>query len=74
MRVVVVGGGVVGLASAYRLARTGCEVVVLEARTAGSAATHGNAAKIALAESGPVPAPGVLLQGLRWMLKPDSPM
>jgi D-amino-acid dehydrogenase len=74
MRVVVVGGGVVGLASAYRLARTGCEVVVLEARTAGSAATHGNAAKIALAESGPVPAPGVLLQGLRWMLKPDSPL
>jgi D-amino-acid dehydrogenase len=74
MRVVVVGGGVVGLASAYRLAKAGCEVVVLEARTAGSAATHGNAAKIALAESGPVPAPGVILQGLRWMLKPDSPL
>jgi D-amino-acid dehydrogenase len=74
MRVVVVGGGVVGLASAYRLAKTGCEVVVLEARTAGSAATHGNAAKIALAESAPVPAPGVILQGLRWMLKPDSPL
>ena len=40
----------------------------------GSAATHGNAAKIALAESGPVPAPGVILQGLKWMLKPDSPL
>jgi D-amino-acid dehydrogenase len=74
MRIVVVGGGVVALASAYRLAKAGCEVVVLEARTAGSAATHGNAAKIALAESGPVPAPGVILQGLRWMLKPDSPL
>jgi D-amino-acid dehydrogenase len=74
MRVVVVGGGVVGLASAYRLANAGCDVVVLEARSAGSAATHGNAAKIALAESGPVPAPGVILQGLRWMLKPDSPL
>src|SRR5690242_15833204 len=74
MRIVVVGGGVVALASAYRLAKAGCEVVVVEARTVGSAATHGNAAKIALAESGPVPAPGVLLQGLRWMLKPDSPL
>jgi D-amino-acid dehydrogenase len=74
VRVVVVGGGVVGLASAYRLANAGCDVVVLEARAAGSAATHGNAAKIALAESGPVPAPGVILQGLRWMLKPDSPL
>jgi D-amino-acid dehydrogenase len=74
VRVVVVGGGVVALASAYRLAKAGCEVVVLEARTTGSAASHGNAAKIALSECGPVPAPGVLLQGLRWMLKPDSPL
>ncbi|GAB2737832.1 FAD-dependent oxidoreductase [Salinifilum aidingensis] len=74
MRIVVVGGGVVGLASAYRLAKAGCEAVVLEARTAGSAASHGNAAKIALAESGPVPAPGVILQSLRWLLKPDSPL
>jgi D-amino-acid dehydrogenase len=74
MRVVVVGGGVVGLASAYRLANAGCDVVVLEARATGSAATHGNAAKIALAETGPVPAPGVILQALRWMLKPDRCM
>jgi D-amino-acid dehydrogenase len=74
MRIVVVGGGVVALASAYRLAKAGCDVVVLEARTAGSGATHGNAAKIALAECGPVPAPGVILQGLRWMLRPDSPL
>lgn len=74
MRVLVVGGGVVALASAYRLAKAGCEVVVLESRSVGAAASHGNAAKIALAESGPVPAPGVLVQGLRWMLKPDSPL
>jgi D-amino-acid dehydrogenase len=74
MRVIVVGGGVVALASAYRLAKAGCEVVVLEARAVGAAATHGNAAKIALAESGPVPAPGVIVQGLKWMLKPDSPL
>lgn len=74
MRIIVVGAGAVGLASAYRLARSGCDVVVLDARRAGSAATHGNAAKIALAESGPVPAPGVILQSLKWMLKPDSPL
>ncbi|CAL9336695.1 D-amino acid dehydrogenase 1 [Streptomyces sp. enrichment culture] len=74
MRIIVVGAGAVGLASAYRLAGSGCDVVVLDARRAGSAATHGNAAKIALAESGPVPAPGVILQGLKWMLKPDSPL
>lgn len=74
MRVIVIGGGVVGLGCAYRLARSGAEVVVLEAGEAGQAASHGNAAKIALAESGPVPAPGMVLQGLKWMLKPDSPL
>jgi D-amino-acid dehydrogenase len=74
MRVIVVGGGVVGLASAYRLAASGADVVVVEAGAAGQAASHGNAAKVALAESGPVPAPGMILQGLRWMLKPDSPL
>jgi D-amino-acid dehydrogenase len=73
-RVVVVGGGVVGLASAYRLAAAGADVVVVESGAAGQAASHGNAAKIALAESAPVPAPGMIIQGLRWMLKPDSPL
>jgi D-amino-acid dehydrogenase len=57
MRIIVAGAGVIGLASAYRLAQSGCEVVIRDARRAGSAASHGNAAKIALAESGPVPAP-----------------
>lgn len=74
MRVIVVGAGVVGLASAYRLAKSGCEVTVVEAGFAGGGASHGNAAKIALAESAPVPAPGLVLQSLRWMLKPDSPL
>lgn len=74
MRVIVVGGGVVALACAYRLTKAGCDVTLLEAGTAGAAASHGNAAKIALAEAGPVPAPGMLIQGLRWMLKSDSPL
>lgn len=74
MKVVVVGGGIIGLTSAYELVKEGCEVTVIDSAKAGAAASHGNAAKIALGESGPVPAPGVLLQGLRWMLKPDSPL
>ncbi|WP_029089787.1 FAD-dependent oxidoreductase [Brevibacterium album] len=74
MRTVIVGGGVVGLTTAYEIARAGGQPLVLEAARAGQAASHGNAAKIALAESAPVPAPGVLLQGIRWMLRPDSPL
>ncbi len=74
MRVVVVGAGVVGLATAYRLARAGCAVTVLDAHRAGEAASFGNAAKIAVSECGPVPAPGVLLQSIRWLLRRDSPL
>ncbi|WP_181272662.1 FAD-dependent oxidoreductase [Brevibacterium oceani] len=74
MRTVIVGGGVVGLTSAYELALSGHDVTVIEAERCGAGASHGNAAKIAIAESTPVPAPGVLLQGVRWMLRPDSPL
>lgn len=74
MRVVVVGAGVVGLACAYELLEDGHDVTVLDAGAAGQSASHGNAAKIATAESGPIPAPGMLVQGLKWMLRSDSPL
>lgn len=70
----MVGAGVVGLACAYELVRDGHDVVVVESGPAGAAASHGNAAKIAVAETGPVPAPGMVVQGLKWMLRSDSPL
>ncbi len=74
MRIVVVGAGVVGLACGYELLQDGHDVLVLDSARAGQAASHGNAAKIAVAEAGPVPAPGMVIQGLKWMLRPDSPL
>lgn len=73
MRIVVVGAGVVGLACAYELLRDGHDVTVLDRGPVGAAASHGNAAKVAVAECGPVPAPGMVVQGLKWMLRSDSP-
>lgn len=74
MRVVVVGAGVVGLACGYELLQDGHRVTVLDSGRPGAGASHGNAAKIAIAEAGPVPAPGLVVQGLKWMLRPDSPL
>lgn len=74
MKIVVVGAGAVGLACGYELLQDGHDVLVLEGGRAGAGASHGNAAKIAVAEAGPVPAPGMVLQGLKWMLRSDSPL
>lgn len=74
MRVVVIGAGVIGAASAYHLAQRDHEVTVVEAGHAGQGASFGNAGWICPADSGPVAAPGMVLQGLRWMLHADSPL
>lgn len=74
MKIVVVGAGVIGLACAYELLQDNHEVVVLDSGLAGQAASHGNAAKVAIGEAGPVPAPGMIVQGLKWMLRADSPL
>lgn len=64
----------IGLACAYELLQDGHEVVVLDSATAGQAASHGNAAKVAIGEAGPVAAPGMVIQGMKWMLRSDSPL
>lgn len=74
MRVVIVGAGIIGAASAYELAQRDHEVTVIEAGRIGLGASFGNAGWICPAESGPVAAPGMVLQGLKWMLKSDSPL
>ncbi len=74
MRVVVVGGGVIGLATTYHLLKDGHEVTVVDAGALGAGASHGNAGYIVPSDSGPVPAPGMVLKGLKWMLHKDSPL
>ena len=72
--VVVVGGGVVGLACAYALAKAGREVTVLEKRTATMPnCSTGNAGLVVPSHFIPLAAPGMVSRGLRWMLKAESP-
>ena len=74
MKVVVVGAGVVGLATAYALAKRGAEVVVVGDRAPGSGASSNNAGWIVPSLAGPLPAPGIVLSTLRSMLRPDGPV
>ena len=74
MHTVVIGGGVIGLTTAYHLVRAGGSVTLVDQRATGLGASDVNAGWVVPAESAPVPGPGVVLQSLKWMTRPDSPL
>jgi D-amino-acid dehydrogenase len=69
-----VGGGAVGLACAWSLARRGADVVVYERDRVGSGCSLGNTGWVCPGLSAPLPAPGVMSAALRGMLRPGSPL
>ncbi len=71
---VIVGGGVIGLCVADYLLRAGMRVTVVErgAPDSGGSAP-GNAGMVVPSHFVPLAAPGVVGQGLRWMLDRESP-
>jgi len=72
-RIVVIGGGVIGLWSAYELRRRGAEVVVLDAGGPEDGCSWANAGWVVPSFSDPLPAPGLALRALGWLLLPQSP-
>ncbi|WP_419860249.1 NAD(P)/FAD-dependent oxidoreductase [Candidatus Palauibacter sp.] len=74
MRVAVIGGGVIGLCVAHYLERGGAEVVLLERDLVGGGCSKGNGGWVCPSISRPLPAPGLALTSLRWMLRADSPL
>jgi D-amino-acid dehydrogenase len=72
--IVIIGGGVVGLCTAFALDQRGAAVTVLDAGPREQAASHVNAGWIVPTLAEPVPAPGLIATSLRWMLRSDSPL
>jgi glycine oxidase len=70
MKVLVVGGGIIGLATAYELAKAGCEVTVFERATPGAEASSAAAGLLApLGESSETTFARLALAS--WRLYPD---
>jgi D-amino-acid dehydrogenase len=75
MKVLVLGGGVIGVTSAYYLARAGHEVEVLERQPGPALETSfGNAGEVSPGYSSPWAGPGVPLKAVRWLLMHHSPL
>jgi D-amino-acid dehydrogenase len=73
-RIVVVGGGVIGLCTAYYAALRGHEVTVIDQREdAHEGCSYGNAGMVVPSHFVPLAAPGMVALGLKWMWNPESP-
>lgn len=71
--VVVIGGGIMGLSSAYYLRQAGHQVTVLDKSNFLDNCSYGNAGYVCPSHFIPLAAPGIVSQGLKWMLNSRSP-
>jgi D-amino-acid dehydrogenase len=75
MKIVVIGAGIVGLSSAYWLARDGHEVTVVDRENeVGRGASFANGGQLSYSYVAPMAAPSVLHSLPKYLLKPDSPV
>ena len=71
--ILIIGGGVIGLSTAYYCARRGWRVTVLDREAAGhEGCSFGNAGMIVPSHFVPLAAPGMVALGLKWMWNPES--
>lgn len=72
--VVIVGAGIVGLASAHHLLAEGWRVRLIERGGVAEGASFGNAGALAFTDVLPLASPGILRKAPRWMLDPLGPL
>ncbi len=72
-KIIIIGGGIIGLCSAYYLRKNGHEVTVVDAGDSTNNCSIGNAGFICPSHVIPLAAPGMIAQGLKWMFNNKSP-
>ena len=72
--VIVIGGGIIGLCSAYYLQNEGHQVTIVDQSNLDSGASYVNAGYLSPSHLIPLSAPGVMKKGLKWMFNSSSPL
>lgn len=73
MKVTIIGGGVIGLCSAYYLQKEGYDVIVIERGHLTDGCSFGNMGYMSPSHFVPLASPGIISQGIKWMLNSTSP-
>lgn len=75
MKIAVLGGGVIGVTTAYYLQLDGHEVTVFERQAeAGVETSFANGGQVSADSAGPWMAPGMPLKAIKWLLSRDAPL
>lgn len=72
-QVTILGGGIIGLFSAFYLRQAGFSVTILDQGEGLDGCSHGNAGMVVPSHFIPLAAPGMIEKGLRWMFDRESP-
>lgn len=73
MKVTIIGGGIIGLSSAWFLNSAGHEVTVIDKTDMQNNCSYGNAGYVCPSHFVPLATPGIVTQGLKWMWNSKSP-
>src|SRR3954464_10994318 len=75
MKVIVLGGGIIGTSTAYYLARAGAEVSLLDRQSGPALETSfANAGQVSPGYSTPWAAPGIPLKAMKWLFQRHAPL
>src|SRR5690606_11556390 len=75
MKVAILGGGVIGVTSAFYLARAGHEVTVIDRQNGAALETsYANAGEISPGYASPWAGPGVPVKAVKWLLMRHGPL
>lgn len=72
-KVTIIGGGIIGLCSAYYLLKQGFKITILEQGDLLNNCSSGNAGMIVPSHFVPLAAPGMISKGIKWMFNSKSP-